>query len=120
MHELFRRLAHRASEMCGSPWGFGIAVCMIILWALAGPIMGFSQMWQLIINTATTIFTFLLVFLIQNTQNRDSRAMHLKLDELIKVTKEARNTLIDLEEMSDDEIEKLQKEFQKVRDTLQS
>lgn len=115
MHETFRKLAHSASIKLGSPWAFSIALFMIILWAISGPFLGFSTTWQLIINTATTVLTFLMVFLIQNTQNRDARAIHLKLDELIRAIGPARNTMIDLEEMSDAELDKLQSEFQKVR-----
>ena len=120
MHELFRKIAHSASEKFGSPWAFGIALSIIILWALSGPFMGFSTTWQLFINTMTTILTFLMVFLIQNTQNRDSRAVHLKLDELIRSVKAARNKLIDLEDMNDEELDHLQADFIKQRDKRQS
>src|SRR5262245_62169039 len=84
VRELFRRFAHKTAEMVGSPWAFLLAVILIALWAITGPLFKFSDTWQLVINTATTIITFLIVFLIQNTQNRDSRAIHLKLDELLK------------------------------------
>ncbi len=120
MHEVFRKAAHWSSEKLGSPWGFGTALILIILWAISGPFLGFSTTWQLIINTATTVLTFLMVFLIQNTQNRDARAMHLKLDELIRSVKAARNKLIDLEEMNDEELDKLQAEFIKQRNKRQS
>ena len=115
MNELFRKFAHRAAEALGTPWAFIGALTIIIAWILSGPIFGFSDTWQLIINTGTTIMTFLMVFLIQNTQNRDARVIHLKLDELIHAIKKARNTLIDLEDLSDDELRKLQKEFQELR-----
>lgn len=115
MHELFRRIAHRASEHLGSPWAFAIALGLIVIWAISGPFLGFSTTWQLIINTATTVLTFLMVFLIQNTQNRDTRAVHLKLDELIRAVKAARNNLIDLEELSDADLDSFEDEFRKIR-----
>lgn len=115
MHELFRRIAHRVSELVGTSWAFIIAVMIILAWAITGPIFHFSNTWQLVINTTTTILTFLTVFLIQNTQNRDARVMHLKLDELIHAIKRARDRLIDLEEMSDEELEQLHKEFEKIQ-----
>lgn len=87
----------------------------ILVWIVTGPTFHFSDTWQLIINTATTIITFLMVFLIQNTQNRDAKAMHLKLDELIRAVKGARNQLVDLEELSDEELKKLEKQFQRMR-----
>lgn len=120
MRENFRHIAHWASELFGSPWAFTIALAFIVLWALSGPFLGFSPGWQLTINTATTILTFLMVFLIQNTQNRDSRAMHLKLDELIRAVKAARNNLIDLEELGDDELDALHTEFVKERSKRES
>jgi low affinity Fe/Cu permease len=95
-------------------------VLVIIVWALTGPIFGFSDTWQLIINTGTTIVTFLMVFLIQNTQNRDAKAVHLKLDELIRALQGARNHLVDLEELSDDELQKIEKEFVRVREKADS
>jgi low affinity Fe/Cu permease len=109
--DLFRRFAHTASLAVGSPWAFLVAVLVVVGWAVLGPVFGFSNTWQLVINTGTTIVTFLMVFLIQNTQNRDGRAMQLKLDELIKTSKRARNSLIDLEDMSDEELDGFQKEF---------
>ena len=101
--------------MLGSAWAFAAAVLAIIVWIVTGPTFHFSDTWQLIINTATTIVTFLMVFLIQNTQNRDAKAIHLKLDELIRCIKGARNTLIDLEEMSEQELDHLQRQFVKLR-----
>lgn len=95
----------------GHPWAFGLAVGTILIWTLLGPVFGFSDTWQLVINTGTTIVTFLMVFLIQNTQNRDTRAEQLKLDELIRATREARNEMIDLEDLSDEDMEKLHQEF---------
>src|ERR1041384_590194 len=102
LREKFRQFAHRMSQAVGSPWAFLLACVVIVVWAALGPANQFSDTWQLIINTGTTIVTFLIVFLIQNTQNRDTRAMQLKLDELIRAIKGARNTLVNLEEMSDE------------------
>jgi low affinity Fe/Cu permease len=111
----FRRFARRSSEVLGSPWAFISAIFIIVVWGLTGPAFHFSDTWQLIINTATTVVTFLMVFLIQNTQNRDAKAMHLKLDELIRALKGARNQLVDLENLSDDDLKKLEKQFQGLR-----
>src|SRR5213079_3039164 len=93
--------------MLGSAWAFAGAVLVIGVWLITGPTFHFSDTWQLIINTATTIITFLMVFLIQNTQNRDAKAVHLKLDELIRAIKNARNELVDLEDLSDEELQRL-------------
>ena len=114
VREHFRKFAHGTSRFAGSPWVFLIACLIILGWAVTGPMFRFSDTWQLVINTGTTIVTFLMVFLIQNTQNRDTRAMQLKLDELIRAVKGARNRLVNLEEMSDEELDKLQEEFQRV------
>ena len=116
MNEFFRKFAHRASEIVGSPWSFIVAVGIILVWAITGPIFNFSDTWQLVINTGTTIVTFLMVFLIQNTQNRDAKALHLKLDELIRSIKEARDTLVDLEDLPDEELAKLTDEFKEFRE----
>jgi low affinity Fe/Cu permease len=116
MRETFRKFSHRVSLIVGSPWAFIFASTLILLWLVSGPIFGFSDTWQLVINTTTTIITFLMVFLIQNTQNRDAKAIHLKLDELIRSVEKARNRLVDLEEMSDEELDKLQAEFQRFRE----
>lgn len=114
VRERFRRFAHGISRMVGSPITFTLAVLVVIGWAFTGPLYRYSDTWQLVINTGTTIVTFLMVFLIQNTQNRDSRAIHLKLDELIRAGKGARNKLVNLEEMTDEELDQLQEQFQKV------
>src|SRR5262249_10182948 len=106
--------ARHTSSGVGSPWAFTLAVLVIIVWAFTGPIFHFSDTWQLVINTGTTIVTFLMVFLIQNTQNRDAVAIHLKLDELIRALKGARNKLVDLEELSDEELEALRQEFHRL------
>ena len=113
--DAFRVFAHRSSVMLGSAWAFAAAVLAILVWILTGPTFHFSDTWQLIINTATTIITFLMVFLIQNTQNRDAKAMHLKLDELIRAVKGARNQLVDLENLSDEELKKLEGQFRALR-----
>ena len=115
MKELFRKFAHHASEALGSPIAFVLAVLAVLVWAATGPVFGFSETWQLVINTGTTIITFLMVFVIQNTQNRDIRAQQLKLDELVRAIKGARNALIDLESLSDEQLEQLQREFHALR-----
>jgi low affinity Fe/Cu permease len=115
MHAAFHGFAHAASCQVGSPWAFILACGVVLAWAVTGPLFGWSDTWQLVINTGTTIVTFLMVFLIQNTQNRDAQALHLKLDELIRADHGARNTLIDLEESSDEDIERLHKEFHEAR-----
>jgi low affinity Fe/Cu permease len=114
LSEGFRRLASSASIHLGTPWAFIAAVVLIIGWAVTGPFFGFGETWQLVINTGTTIITFLMVFLIQSTQNRDSKAIHLKLDELIRSSK-ARNIFADLENATDQELETFQREFTLLR-----
>ena len=103
----FQRFARATARAAGRPSTFGLAVGIIIVWAALGPIFHFSDTWQLVINTATTIVTFLMVFLIQNTQNRDSEAMQLKLDELIRATKGCHNAVLDIEELSEEELDEL-------------
>jgi low affinity Fe/Cu permease len=115
VQDAFHVFARTASDVLGSAWSFVIALAIIIVWAITGPAFGFSDTWQLIINTGTTIVTFLMVFLIQNTQNRDAKAMHLKLDELIRAVGPARNKLVDLEKLSDRELSQLESEFERVR-----
>src|SRR5438094_7885371 len=115
VRDAFRCFAQRSSSVLGSAWAFCGAVLVIIVWLITGPTFHFSDTWQLIINTATTVVTFLMVFLIQNTQNRDAKAVHLKLDELIRAIKDARDELVDLEDLSDDELEKLEKQFEDLR-----
>jgi low affinity Fe/Cu permease len=114
VNEHFRKFAHWTSCVTGSPWAFLTAVLVILIWAVTGPLFGFSDTWQLVINTGTTIVTFLMVFLIQNTQNRDAKAIHLKLDELLRAQQEARTSLASLEDMPDDEIDQLQERFRKL------
>ncbi len=111
MHETFRKFSQKTSDLVGSPWAFVGATLVIVVWAVTGPIFHFSDTWQLIINTGTTIVTFLMVFLIQNTQNRDAKAIHLKLDELIRAVSSARTGLVDLEHLSDKELARLEEEF---------
>jgi low affinity Fe/Cu permease len=113
MNDLFRKFAHRTSAVAGSPWAFTLAVLVIVVWAVSGPIFGFTDTWQLVINTGTTIVTFLMVFLIQNTQNRDAQALHLKLDELIRAAQGARQEIfVDLEDKSDEELQQVKQEIE--------
>ena len=113
--DAFRTFARRSSIVLGSAWAFATAIVIILIWGLTGPLFHYSDTWQLIINTGTTIVTFLMVFLIQNTQNRDAKAVHLKLDEVIRALKGARNELIDLEKLSDEDLISLEKQFERVR-----
>jgi low affinity Fe/Cu permease len=112
----FTRLAARISTLVGRPSMFLAAVAGILIWAFLGPVCRFSDTWQLIVNTATTIITFLIVFLIQNTQNRDARAIHLKLDEIIRSIHVARNEMIDIEKLSDEELDTLARQFEQIRE----
>ena len=116
MNEFFRKFAGKVSKIVGSGWAFILAVAIIIVWGITGPVFNFSDTWQLIINTGTTIITFLMVFLIQNTQNRDAKAIHLKLDELIHGLRGPHTGFVDLEEMSDAELEELEVAFRKMRE----
>jgi low affinity Fe/Cu permease len=120
MNEIFRKIAHSTSQMIGTPVAFIIAVLVVVVWAVSGPLFGFSDTWQLVINTGTTIVTFLVVFMIQNTQNRDSKAIQLKLDELLRALEPARTGLVDLEDMTDEELEKLADEFHRLREKVQA
>jgi low affinity Fe/Cu permease len=115
MSELFRRFARKISEVLGRAEVFLGAVVLIVVWAVLGPIYHYSDTWQLVINTATTIVTFLMVFLIQNTQNRDAKAIQLKLDELIRGVQGARTGLVRLEELSDEELKELESSFERLR-----
>jgi low affinity Fe/Cu permease len=118
MRELFRKFAHATSQAVGSSWAFILAFLIIVVWAVTGPMFHYSDTWQLVINTGTTIVTFLMVFLIQNTQNRDAKAIHLKLDELIKGVKGARTGLVNLEQLSDADLERLHKEFERLHESI--
>lgn len=111
----FRTFASRTSERVGSPWAFFASVGLMVVWLVTGPFFHFSNAWQLVINTGTTVVTFLMVFLIQATQNRDARAIHLKLDELIRSSK-ARNIFADLENATEEELIAFQQEFRKLRE----
>ena len=108
---MFSRFAHWASHQAGRAYAFVGAMVVILVWGISGPLFGFSDTWQLVINTGTTIITFLMVFLIQNTQNRDTQAIQLKMDELIRATQDARNNLMNLEDRSDAELENLKDQF---------
>ncbi|MFN8616836.1 MAG: low affinity iron permease family protein [Dehalococcoidia bacterium] len=115
MNDFFRRFSHWAADRLGSPWAFVVAVTVVIVWALMGPAAMYSETWQLLINTGTTVVTFLMVFIIQNTQNHDSRALHLKLDELIHAVESARDDLVDIENASEDEQAAHLQEFEDIR-----
>ena len=110
----FANFAQWVSHVTGRPITFLTAIAIILIWAVVGPFVGYSDTWQLVINTATTIITFLMVFVIQNTQNRDTAAMHIKIDKLIRVTGKARNVLLDLEELDDKTLEQLRMDYEKL------
>jgi len=111
MRDVFRKFAGNISRWTGSPNAFILAVLILIIWGITGPLFKFSDSWQLVINTGTTIVTFLMVFLIQNTQDRETRAINLKLDELLRAIKTARNDMIDMENVSDEELEEIEDQF---------
>jgi low affinity Fe/Cu permease len=113
--DAFRVFSTKASIVVGTKWAFLAAFVLIVAWALSGPHFHYSDTWQLVVNTATTIVTFLMVFLIQNTQNRDARAIHLKLDEVIRSIELAHNEMIDIENLSDEELAKLAGKFERIR-----
>lgn len=115
LSEGFRKFSVGAASALGSPWLFAANVFLIIVWLASGPFAHFSDTWQLVVNTATTVITYLAVFLIQNTQNRDAKAVHLKLDELISSISGARNRLVDLQDLSDEELEELEQQFQRLQ-----
>jgi len=116
VRDAFSSFAREASIFLGSPWMFAAALLIILGWGLTGPVFHYSDTWQLIINTGTTIVTFLMVFLIQNTQNRDAKATHLKLDEIMRAVEGARNELLDLENCSEEELKELEDQFRRLRD----
>jgi low affinity Fe/Cu permease len=116
LKDAFRIFARQSSSVLGSAWAFAIALLIIVIWGATGPTFHYSDTWQLIINTGTTIVTFLMVFLIQNTQNRDAKAVHLKLDEIIRALQDARNELVNLETLSDEDLKALEMQFQRVRE----
>jgi len=110
----FSRFAKKTAQLTGRPVTFALAAAIVVVWALIGPVFGFSETWQLVINTGTTIITFLMVFLVQNTQNRDTAAMQIKLDELIRATQGAHNALLDLEELEEKELEVFRRKYEKM------
>ncbi len=114
MNEFFRKFSRRTADIVGSPWAFIIALSILIVWALTGPIFKFSDTWQLVINTGTSLVTFLMVFVIQASQNRDSKALHLKIDELIRAMESARTEMVDLEERPDEELKALADQFKQL------
>jgi low affinity Fe/Cu permease len=116
MNELFRRFAEKTAFAVGTPWAFVIAVATVAVWAATGPWFGYSNTWQLVINTGTTIITFLIVFLIQNTQNRETRIVRLKLDELLRGVKGARTGFVSLDSMTDEELEEIKIEFERLKE----
>jgi low affinity Fe/Cu permease len=116
--EWFSSVAGSTATAMGTPWAFLVAAGIILAWAISGPLFHFSDTWQLVINTGTTIVTFLMVFLIQNTQNRDARALHLKLDELLRAVATARTDLIDIEEDTDQDLERLREMYRAVKDEV--
>ena len=118
--EGFRRFSQRTAFAVGRPEAFTLAVATVVVWAIVGPSFGYSDTWQLTINTGTTIITFLMVFLIQNTQNRDAQVMQLKLDELIRAVEQARNELVDMEDLSDEELRSLQHQFEALRKSAEA
>jgi low affinity Fe/Cu permease len=111
----FQFFAAKASYLVGTKWAFAAAIALIVGWAASGPYFHYSDTWQLVVNTATTVVTFLIVFLIQNTQNRDARAIHLKLDEIIRSIHLAHNEMIDIEKLSDEELETLSSRYEQIR-----
>ena len=121
---VFAQFSRHVSGLSGRPLTFALAIMIIVVWAITGPVFGFSDTWQLVINTGTTIVTFLMVFLIQNTQNRDTEALQIKLDELIRAVRGARNEVIDLEELDEAELDKIRNEYLKLaelaRDHIES
>lgn len=120
MKEHFRKIANKISTWTGSAGAFLLALSIVVVWALTGPIFNYSSTWQLMINTGTTIVTFLMVFLIQNTQNRDGKAMQLKLDELIYASGPASDNFLDIEDLSDDELAELDEQFKKLHEEYQN
>ena len=118
MNEMFRKFAHRVSHLVGTSRAFMLALLIVAVWLATGPLFHYSDTWQLVINTGTTIITFLIVFLIQNTQNRQDTAIQLKLDELLKGVKGARTSLVDIEDLSDEELDRLHEQFKHLHQTL--
>ena len=120
MGQYFSRFATWSAIKVGSYWAFFVALALVVVWALTGPLFGFSDTWQLVINTSTTIVTFLMVFLLQYDQNRNAKAIQVKLDELVRSGKHARNKLVDAEDLSDEQLDELHAEFQRLRKARRS
>jgi low affinity Fe/Cu permease len=118
--DLFNVIAKKASHAAGTPWTFLGAVAIVVVWGLSGPVFKFNDTWQLVINTGTTIITFLMVFLIQHTQNADTAAMQIKLDELIRATAEANNELLDLEELDEERLEEIRRSYEQMAHAAQA
>lgn len=116
----FHKVSVKIANKLGNAWAFYIALLVIVVWGISGPLFGFSDTWQLVINTGTTIVTFLMVFVIQNTQNRDGKAMQLKLDELINVSRTARSEFVDVENLTDAELDELQDQFHAISEQLRA
>ena len=116
IRNVFSRFSTMSANLLGSPWMFVANVFLILVWFLSGPFFDYSDTWQLIVNTATTVFTYLAVFLIQNTQNRDAKAVHLKLDELITSVEGARNKFVDLENLTEEDLRSVEQQFKKLRE----
>lgn len=114
LNDFFRRFAGKISHLTGNVWVFVLALVLISTWLMTGPLFNFSNTWQLMINTFTTVVTFLMVFIIQNTQNRDNKALHLKLDELLRAVRGAKLGLVDVDEFTDEELDKIQDKFKKL------
>ncbi len=114
MNEYFRKFSRRAADVVGSPWAFIAAIGVLVVWLITGPLFHFSDTWQLVINTGTSVVTFLMVFIIQASQNRDSKALHLKIDELIRAVSEARTDMVNLEERPEEELKALADEFKQL------
>ncbi|MDQ2947119.1 MAG: low affinity iron permease family protein [Acidobacteriota bacterium] len=112
----FRKFAQKSAEVVGSPWSFIVGVLMILVWGAAGPYFHYSDTWQLVINTGSSIITFLMVFLIQNTQNRDAKVISMKLDELIRAIGDARTELVQMEKLTDQELDGIRTQFEMERD----
>ncbi|RVT99057.1 low affinity iron permease family protein [Rhodovarius crocodyli] len=113
---IFTSIARGAARQAGRPWAFMLAMATIVVWGITGPIFGYSDTWQLVINTGTTIITFLMVFLIQNAQNRDTEALHIKLDELIRATNRARNSFMSLEDLSENELAQIRRQLEQMQE----
>lgn len=118
LNDAFRKFAHHISMLVGTSWAFIIAILIIVVWGVTGPFFQYSDTWQLVINTSTTIITFLMVFVIQNTQNRQDTAIQIKLDELLRGVKGARTSLVDIEELSDEDLEALHEQFERLHEQL--